>query len=214
MIADSLASVGASAAVLECPGLGRPSDDAADYRLLPVIVRGDQSSRCLCAVPLSDQPADLEHHYWLSSAPMARMTRLRSSPLPNEPPIVASSPVSTDYSTDMPRIRLKAGAEIIHLHKSDSRRATYPTHNRGVTTGWQVCDNRRFPPVPGSMAAVLNILDLIAGDDPADDCLLPVVVRGNQSPIGIVQFQCWIAHRVWNSELTELRAYCTQNHPL
>ena len=64
------------------------------------------------------------------------------------------------------------------------------------------------------MAAVLNILNLIAGDDPADDRGLPVVVRGNQSAVSIVQFQCWIGHCICNSVLSELRANRTQNHPL
>ena len=64
------------------------------------------------------------------------------------------------------------------------------------------------------MAAVLNILDLIAGDHPTDYRQLPVVIRGNQSPVAIVQFQCWIDHCIWNSVLTEFRANRTQNHPL
>src|SRR2546430_733764 len=56
------------------------------------------------------------------------------------------------------------------------------------------------------MAAVLNVLDLVLSDNPADYCGLPVVVEGNQSAVAIVQLQCRIGHCIWNSVLSELRA--------
>ena len=63
------------------------------------------------------------------------------------------------------------------------------------------------------MAAVPNVLDLIAADDSSDDCGLPVVIAANQSASGIVQFQCRVGHCIWNSVLIELRANRTQNQP-
>src|SRR5207244_260493 len=54
--------------------------------------------------------------------------------------------------------------------------------------------------------------DLIASDDAVDYRMLPVVVRGNQSPVGIVQFQCWISQGIRNAKLAELRTNRTQNH--
>ena len=64
------------------------------------------------------------------------------------------------------------------------------------------------------MAAVLNILDLVLGDNPADDGSLPVIIGGNQSPIASVQFQCRISQRIWNTILTELGANGADNHSL
>src|SRR6266496_554282 len=104
--------------------------------------------------------------------------------------------------------------QVVHFHERNSSGVVYPTQDGGVVTRWQVCDDRRFTRVPRSVAAVLNVLHLVAGDDPADDRGLPVVIRGNRSPVGIMQFQYWIGHCIWNSVLTELRANCTQNHPL
>src|SRR5947207_2481296 len=82
--------------------------------------------------------------------------------------------------------------QVVHFHKRNSGGVVYPTHDGSVVTRWEVCDDRRLARVPRSMAAVLNILDLVAGDHPTDYRLLPVVIRGNQSPVAIVQFQCWI----------------------
>src|SRR5260370_1269072 len=104
--------------------------------------------------------------------------------------------------------------QVVHFHERNSDGVIYPAHDGGVVTRWKVRDDRRFVRVRRSMAAVLNVLDLVLGDDAADYRLLPVVIRGNQSPAGIVQFQCWIAHCIWNSVLTELRANRTQDHPL
>src|SRR5438067_151619 len=104
--------------------------------------------------------------------------------------------------------------QVVHFHERNSSGVIYPTHDGGVVTRWKVCDDRRFTRVPRSVAAVLNVLDLVLGDDAADDRMLPVVVRGNQSPVGIVQFQCWITQRIRNSVASELRTNSTQNHPL
>src|SRR5207248_406070 len=99
-------------------------------------------------------------------------------------------------------------------HERDSSGVVYPTHNGGVVTRGEVCDDRRFARVPRSVSAVLNVLHLIGGDDSANDRMLPVVVRPNQSPSAVVQFQCRISHWIWNSVLTELRANGTYDHVL
>src|SRR5205814_1800087 len=61
---------------------------------------------------------------------------------------------------------------------------------------------------------VLNVLDLVLGDDAANDRMLPVVVRANQSPGAIVQFQCRISQGIRNAILAELRANRTYNDAL
>src|SRR5437868_15517391 len=104
--------------------------------------------------------------------------------------------------------------QVVHFHERNSSGVIYPTHDGGVVTRWKVCDHRRFTRVPRSVAAVLNVLDLVLGDDAADDRMLPVVVRGNQSPGAIVQFQCRISQGIRNAILTELGANRTYNHLL
>src|SRR5207249_1846774 len=74
--------------------------------------------------------------------------------------------------------------------------------------------NRRFPSVTRSIAAVLDFLHLIVGDNPADDGSLPVIIGGNQSSIAIVQFQCGISQWIGNAILTELRTNGPNYHPL
>ena len=64
------------------------------------------------------------------------------------------------------------------------------------------------------MTAVLNVLDLAAGNDAADYRLLPMVVRGNQRPGAIVQFQCRISQEIRNAMLAKLRANGTYDHVL
>src|SRR5438128_1323174 len=104
--------------------------------------------------------------------------------------------------------------QAVHFHEPNSSAVVYPTHDGGVVTRGEVGDDGRFPRVPWSVAAVLNILDLISANDSANDRCLPVVIRGNQSPGTIMQFQCRIGHCIWNSVLIELRTNRTQNHPL
>src|SRR6267143_252265 len=64
------------------------------------------------------------------------------------------------------------------------------------------------------MAAVLNIADLIAGDNPADYRRLPVIIGSNQCSAPVVQFQCGIGQGVVDPKLSELRANRTNDHPL
>ena len=104
--------------------------------------------------------------------------------------------------------------QVVHFHERNSSGVVYPTHDGGVVTRWEVCDDRRFARVRRSVAAVLNVLHLIAGDDSADDRLLPVVVRGQSKPRAIVQFQCRISQGIRNAILAELRANGTYDHVL
>src|SRR2546421_12558315 len=83
--------------------------------------------------------------------------------------------------------------QVVHFHERNSSNVVYPTHDGGVATRWEVCHDRRFPRVTRNVAAALNVLDFVLGDDAADYRMLPVVVRGNQSPGAIVQFQCRIS---------------------
>ena len=69
-------------------------------------------------------------------------------------------------------------------------------------------------PSRGAWPLSLDLADLIAGDNPADDRSLPVVIRGNQSSSAIVQFQGRISQCIGNAILSELRAYGANNYPL
>src|SRR6266436_9906847 len=104
--------------------------------------------------------------------------------------------------------------QVVHFHEPNSGGVVYPTHDGGVVTRRKVCDDRRFPRVRRSEATVLNVLDLVLSDDAADYRLLPVVVRGNQRPASIVQFQCGISQGIRNAILAELRANGTYDHVL
>ena len=53
--------------------------------------------------------------------------------------------------------------QVVHFHEPNSGGVVYPTHDGGVVTRWEVCDDRRFARVRRSVAAVLNVLDLVAG---------------------------------------------------
>ena len=64
------------------------------------------------------------------------------------------------------------------------------------------------------MAAVLNIADLIAGDNPAEYRRLPVIIGSNQCSGPVVQFQSRISQRIGDPILRELRANRTNDHPL
>src|SRR5438045_1983511 len=104
--------------------------------------------------------------------------------------------------------------QVVHFYERDSRGVVYPADNGGVVTRSEVRDDRRFTGVPRGVSAVLNVLHLIAGDDSADDRMLPVVVRPNQSPGAVVQFQCRISQGIRNAILAELRANGTYDHVL
>src|SRR6266540_3957115 len=64
------------------------------------------------------------------------------------------------------------------------------------------------------MATVLNVLDLVLGDEATDAGMLPVIIRGNQSSSVVVQLQGRISQRIRKAILTQLRAYGANNQPL
>src|SRR5438128_11120009 len=86
--------------------------------------------------------------------------------------------------------------QIVHFRQSNSGGAVYTTHDRGVVARWQVRNDSRFARVSGSVAAVHDILNLVLSDNSADDCSLPVIIRGNQGSVAVVQFQSWCRKRV------------------
>src|SRR5205807_1886035 len=104
--------------------------------------------------------------------------------------------------------------QIVHFHQSNAHGAIHPAHDRGVVACWQVCYDRRFSWITRSQAAVYDILDLVVGDDAADDRRLPIIIAANQSARAIVQFQGGILQWIGNTVLTELRANGTNNHSL
>src|SRR5947208_7606102 len=104
--------------------------------------------------------------------------------------------------------------QIVHCHQINSGGAVYPTHDRVVVTGWQVRNDRRFARVSGSVAAVHDILNLVLSNNSADDCSLPVIIRGNQSAGAVVQFQRRISQGIRYAILTELRTDSAYDHSL
>src|SRR5438477_225499 len=104
--------------------------------------------------------------------------------------------------------------QIVHFHECNSGHVVHSTHDRGVVTRRQICDDRRLPTVARSVAAVPNSLRLIAGDYPADDCMQPVIIRGNQSSSAIVQLQGRIIQCIGNSVLSKLRPNGANNYLL
>src|SRR4029077_20194436 len=106
---------------------------------------------------------------------------------------------------------IRRGAEIVNFHEGNSGGAVYATQDRGVITCGQVCDDRGFQLVTGSVAAGLDVTDLIGSDDSTDDCRSPVVIRSNQRSRSVMQFQCRISQCIGNAILREVRAYGANN---
>src|SRR6266480_7446875 len=104
--------------------------------------------------------------------------------------------------------------QIVHLYEGNTGHVVHSTYDRGVVTRRQICDDRRLPTVARSVAAVPNSLRLIAGDYPADDCMQPVIIRGNQSSSAIVQLQGRIIQCIGNSVLSKLRPNGAYDHSL
>src|SRR2546429_122892 len=104
--------------------------------------------------------------------------------------------------------------QIVHFHQSNPCRVIYTMDDRSVVARWKVCDDCRFAWVTRCVAAVYDILDLVLGDNPADDRSLPIIVAANQRSSAVVQFQCGISHWIRNAILTELRANGANNYPL
>ena len=103
--------------------------------------------------------------------------------------------------------------QIVHFHQTNTGGLIYATHDRGVITWRQVCDDRGFPSISGYVAAGLDVVDLVGGDDPTNDCCRPVVIRGNQRSRAVVQLQCRISQWIGNAKLAELWTYGSNNYP-
>ena len=56
--------------------------------------------------------------------------------------------------------------QIVRFYQSDSGDNVFAAHNPRIVTWWQVCNNRRLPCVPWSVAAAPDIAHLVADDDP------------------------------------------------
>src|SRR5205823_1276114 len=84
-------------------------------------------------------------------------------------------------------------------------------HDRGVVPRWQVCNDRTFPRVSGSVTTVLNSASLVAGNDSAYNAGLPVIITRNQGSGAVVQFQGRISQCIGNRVLSELRTNGTNN---
>src|SRR5262245_55963538 len=102
--------------------------------------------------------------------------------------------------------------QVVHLHERNSGGTVHPAHDRGVVARWKACDDRRFARVRWSVAAVLNILDLVVRDDAANNRMPPVVIAANHSSVSVVQFQRRISEEIRNIMLAQLRANSTYDH--
>src|SRR6266550_5520452 len=104
--------------------------------------------------------------------------------------------------------------QIVYLNQSNSSGVVYTVDNRGVVARLQISNDRRLACRSWDMAAVLNVADLIAGDNPADDRGLPVIICTNQCSSPVVQFQSRISQYVGDPILRELRANGTNDDSL
>src|SRR5438874_9334718 len=97
-----------------------------------------------------------------------------------KPPIMTLSPVCTKLRVlILPSIEASVSAKIVHFHETNSGHVVYATHNRGVVAWWQICKDRRFEWIRWSVAAVLNIDQLVLCDNTADYRLLPIIIRAD-----------------------------------
>ena len=65
--------------------------------------------------------------------------------------------------------------QIVYFHQSNADNDVHATHNRGVVARREGCYDRRLACLGRGMAPVLNVLDLVLGDDATDDRSLPVI---------------------------------------
>src|SRR5205807_2245479 len=78
--------------------------------------------------------------------------------------------------------------QIVHFYESNADNDVLATHDRGVVTRWESCNDRRLAWLSRGMPAVLDSADLVSSDDAADYCMLPVIIRANQCLSAVVQF--------------------------
>src|SRR5437660_1318274 len=86
--------------------------------------------------------------------------------------------------------------------------------NRCIVSRLQICNDGRLACRSRSVATVLNIVDLIARDDAAEYCRLPVIIASNQCSAFVVQLQRRISQRIGDPKMRELRANGTNDHSL
>src|SRR5439155_26655236 len=104
--------------------------------------------------------------------------------------------------------------QVGHIHQGTSDLDDYCTHRRSVVARWKICNDCRLQCVTRSVTAIDDILNLVVGDDSTDDCVLPVVVKANESSGTIVQFQCGISQWRRHPILTEFRTNGPYNDSL
>src|SRR5262245_516578 len=109
---------------------------------------------------------------------------------------------------------LKDGLQIVHFDQCITRNVVHTAYDCGVISRWQRSNDRRLTWLSRSMPTVLDRANLVGGDDPGDYGSLPIVIRGNQRPCTVVQFQCRISQYIGNPKRSELRTNGTQNHSL
>src|SRR5512133_3007085 len=96
--------------------------------------------------------------------------------------------------------------QIVHFDQSNSSGVVYTAQDRGVVARLQISNDRRLACHSRGAAAVLNIADLIAGDNSADYRGLPVIVGSDQRSGPVVQFQSRISQCVGDPILSKLGA--------
>src|SRR5205823_787408 len=104
--------------------------------------------------------------------------------------------------------------QIVHLNQSNSSGVNYATDNRCIVSRLQICYDRRLTCRSRSVATVLNRVNLISGDNPAEYRRLPVIIASNQCSAFVVQFQRRISQRIGDPKMRELRANGTNDHSL
>src|SRR5437764_13794987 len=104
--------------------------------------------------------------------------------------------------------------QIVHLNQSNSGGVAYTAYNGGVVARLQVCNNCRLACCSWNVATVLNRVNLISGDNPAEYRRLPVIIASNQCSAFVVQFQRRISQRIGDPKMRELRANGTNDHSL
>src|SRR5205823_9806299 len=71
------------------------------------------------------------------------------------------------------------GWKIVHFHESNANGVVHTTHDRGVVTRLQRCNDRRLAWLSRSMPAVLACAVLVPGYVACGYRSLPVIIRGN-----------------------------------
>src|SRR5436190_11487964 len=104
--------------------------------------------------------------------------------------------------------------QIIHLHESHTSGVAHNAYYCSVIVRLQRCDDRRLAWLSGSMPAVSDRVHLVVGDNSADDCSLPVIIRGNQSACAVMQVQCRISQYIGDPKVCELGTNGAHNHRL